>query len=66
VILVNFKTYKEASGKNAISLAHTIRDVATDTGVEIISCPQAVDLREVVKASDHPASPAKSGVGTTR
>ena len=54
MILVNFKTYKEASGKNAVSLAHTVCDVAEDSGVEIISCPQAVDLREVVKASDHP------------
>lgn len=54
MIVVNFKTYKEASGKNAIQLAQTICVVAGDTGVEIISCPQAVDLKEVVKASDHP------------
>ena len=54
MILVNFKTYKEASGKNAISLARKISDVANSSGIEIISCPQAVDLREVVKESDHP------------
>lgn len=54
MILVNFKTYKEATGKNAISLAHTICDIASEIGVEIISCPQTVDIREVIVASDHP------------
>ncbi len=54
MIFVNFKTYKESSGKNAIDLAKTINDVSGNTGVEIVSCPQAVDLREVVKAASHP------------
>lgn len=54
MIFVNFKTYQQASGGAAISLADTICDIASDTGVEIISCPQAVDLGEVVKASNHP------------
>ncbi len=54
MIVVNFKTYKESSGNNAIDLAKTINDVSGNTGVEIVSCPQAVDLREVVKAASHP------------
>lgn len=54
MIFVNFKTYKEALGREAVTLAHIICDVAGETGTEIISCPQAVDLREVVKSSDHP------------
>ncbi len=54
MIIVNFKTYTEASGANAIQLAHTICDVAGESGIEIISCPQAVDIKEVVSASDHP------------
>lgn len=54
MIFVNFKTYEEASGEGSFSLAQTISDVAEKTGVEIISCPQAVDLREVVAASNHP------------
>lgn len=54
MILVNFKTYQKASGQKAISLAQTVCDVAGESGVEIISCPQTIDLREVVKASDHP------------
>lgn len=54
MIFVNFKTYQQVSGEAAISLADSICDVASDTGVEIISCPQAVDIGEVVKTSNHP------------
>ena len=54
MIFVNFKTYKESSGQNAIDLAKTINDVSGNTGVEIVSCPQTVDLREVAKATSHP------------
>lgn len=53
MIVVNFKTYKESSGNNAIDLAKMINDVSGNTGVEIVSSPQAVDLREVVKATNH-------------
>ena len=54
MIIVNFKTYKEASGEQAVSLAHTICDIAGSTEIEIISCPQAVDLKAVIDASDRP------------
>lgn len=54
MIFVNFKTYKEASGVLAISLVETIREVASETGVEIVSCPQTADLREAAKLSNHP------------
>lgn len=54
MIFVNFKTYKESSGKNAVSLAHTICGVADQSDIEIISCPQAIDIREVVETSNHP------------
>lgn len=59
MIFVNFKTYPEASGNNAIKLAKIISEVAGETNIEIIACPQAVDLREALKVSDHPASPSK-------
>lgn len=69
MIIVNFKTYKEASGKRAVSLAHMICDTAGETGIEIISCPQVVDLKAVVDASDHPVwtqhvDPIKQGRAT--
>lgn len=54
MIFVNFKTYKESTGELAVSLAQAIGDIVDKTGVEIIACPQGVDLREVVKTSSHP------------
>lgn len=53
MILVNFKTYDASSTKKATSLAHKACDVSNDSKVEIVVCPQAVDLKEVVEASDH-------------
>lgn len=47
MIFVNFKTYKEGSGDRAIGLSKVIDKVSKDTGVEVFSCPQSVDLREV-------------------
>lgn len=48
MIIINFKTYPESTGKNAIKLARTIKEVSDNSGVEIIACPQQVDLRSVV------------------
>lgn len=53
MIFVNFKTYDASSTKKATSLAHKACDVSNDLKVEIIVCPQAVDLKEVVEVSDH-------------
>lgn len=49
MIFVNFKTYREASGESAVSLAKTIFEVSKSSGVEMVACPQTVDLREVAK-----------------
>lgn len=47
MIFVNFKTYIESSGEEAMALAREINELAKKTGVEIISCPQTVDLQNV-------------------
>lgn len=54
MILINFKTYKEASGELAVSLSKVISEVAGKTGVEIIACPQVADLWEVARISTQP------------
>ena len=54
MIFINFKTYPQASGENAIKLVRIACDVAETSGVEVISCPQTIDLREVIAASSHP------------
>jgi triosephosphate isomerase len=54
MIFVNFKTYKESTGELALSLAEAINDVASETGIEVVACPQTADLREIAKTSNRP------------
>lgn len=44
LILVNFKTYLEAAGKNAVKLAKTIETVSLKTGICVGLAPQFVDI----------------------
>jgi triosephosphate isomerase len=49
MIVVNFKTYREATGYKAINLARICKRVQEDTGVRIIAVPQVADLRNCVE-----------------
>lgn len=49
MIFVNFKTYPQATGANALKIAQAIKSVSEETGVDIIACPQLVDIYEVSK-----------------
>ncbi len=44
LIVINFKTYMESTGQNALKLAMVCDDVAKDTGADIIVCVQAADI----------------------
>lgn len=46
VIFINFKTYKQGTGEEALNLVRTIEKVATNSHVKIIPVLQASDLRE--------------------
>lgn len=54
MIFVNFKTYHQASGEMAVSLAKAMEGVSKDTGVPVICCVQAEDLEDVVGAISTP------------
>jgi triosephosphate isomerase (TIM) len=49
MIIVNFKTYKEATGNRAINLARMCKRVMEDTGIRIVAVPQVADLRNCVE-----------------
>lgn len=49
MIVVNFKTYKEASGNNAINLARICREVSEKTKIRIVAVPQLADLKNCVE-----------------
>lgn len=53
MIFVNFKTYKEGTGKCAVELVQIINSVFTETKVPIIPVVQIVDARMCVNTSPY-------------
>lgn len=49
LILVNFKTYAEATGKNALKLAKVAEEASLKTGICIGVAPQYTDIAPVAK-----------------
>jgi triosephosphate isomerase len=69
MIIVNFKTFLESTGKKAIELAKQAERASTETGVQIIVVPQFVDLAKIVEAIEIPVfaqhlDPIKPGNNT--
>lgn len=54
LIVVNFKTYIEATGKRAVELAKSSETVARDTGVTLVVAPQFTDIKAVYEEVDIP------------
>jgi len=54
MIIVNFKTYIEATGKKAVELAKKAEKVSRETKIAIGVAPQIADLKTVVEAVDIP------------
>jgi len=52
LILVNFKTYLEATGKRAVELSRKIADVGRRTGIRVGVAPQFCDLSHVAAQDD--------------
>lgn len=50
MLFVNFKTYEQGTGQNAVSLAKILEAVANQTQIKIIPVVQALDIKEVVAA----------------
>jgi triosephosphate isomerase len=50
LIVVNFKTYTEGTGENAVRMAKHCEEVSRDSGVEIIACPQTPDIYRVASS----------------
>ena len=54
MIIVNFKTYIESTGKRAVELAKQAEKASKETGANIIVVPQFADLSKVVEAVEIP------------
>ena len=54
MIIVNFKTYLESTGKRAIELAKQAEKASKETGTCIVVVPQFVDLAKIAETVDIP------------
>lgn len=69
MIIINFKTYLEATGKRAVELAKQAEKVTKDTGIYIAVAPQFTDIAAVSAAVEIPVyaqhiDPIKPGSNT--
>lgn len=53
MLIVNFKTYHESSGSNALKLAKIIDKVAKNSPVDVLLAVQAFDIERIAKAMKH-------------
>ncbi|MBU0667413.1 MAG: triose-phosphate isomerase [Nanoarchaeota archaeon] len=54
VIIINFKTYSQGTGKKAVELAKICEKVAHETGINIVLAVSEVDIYRVSSAVDIP------------
>jgi triosephosphate isomerase len=54
LVVLNFKTYLESTGANALKLAKLCDDVARETGAGIVVVPQLVDVRMISQSVSIP------------
>ncbi len=52
LIVINFKTYLEATGKKALELARAAERVSRDRGVQIAVAPQFTDIEKVSESTE--------------
>jgi triosephosphate isomerase len=52
MIFINYKTYKQATGEKSLELSKIASKVAKEMGVEIIVCPQEVDLTKSLEIEE--------------
>ena len=69
IVIVNFKTYLESTGKKAVELAKSAEKASKETGVSIIVVPQFVDIARISEAVEIPVfsqhvDPIKPGNST--
>jgi triosephosphate isomerase len=54
IIIVNFKTYSEATGKKAVELAKKAEKASKETGVQLVVSPQFADIARVAESVEIP------------
>jgi len=54
IVILNFKTYSESSGENALNLAKDLESAAIESGINMAVAPQATDIFRISQETDIP------------
>lgn len=54
IVILNFKTYLESSGVNALNLAKALESVSIETGITMAASPQASDIFRINEETNIP------------
>ena len=47
IVILNYKTYLESSGENALELARALRSASEESGITMVAAPQAADIYRI-------------------
>lgn len=47
IVILNYKTYLESSGENALELARALKSVSEESGITMVAAPQAADIYRI-------------------
>lgn len=47
IVILNYKTYLESSGENALELARALKSASEESGITIVAAPQAADIYRI-------------------
>lgn len=54
IVILNYKTYLESSGENALKLTNDLESAAEETGITMVAVPQAADIFRVEQETSIP------------
>lgn len=47
IVILNYKTYLESSGENALELARALKSASEESGIAMVAAPQAADIYRI-------------------
>lgn len=47
IVILNYKTYLESSGENALELARALKSASEESGITMLAAPQAADIYRI-------------------
>ena len=54
IVILNYKTYLESSGMNALDLAHDLESAASESGITMVASPQAAEIYRISSETSLP------------